>query len=68
MALSLGAGVPWVMCKQVDAPDDIVSFLLMHLYLPLLKLIFTGNYTEEYTNRVATFRFDGWFKRTKMPL
>lgn len=24
MALGLGAGVPWVMCKQVDAPGSIV--------------------------------------------
>lgn len=25
MALGLGAGVPWVMCRQTDAPYDIVS-------------------------------------------
>ncbi|KAH7835225.1 hypothetical protein Vadar_024108 [Vaccinium darrowii] len=25
MAIGLGAGVPWVMCKQVDAPDDIID-------------------------------------------
>lgn len=24
MALGLGTGVPWVMCKQDDAPDPIV--------------------------------------------
>lgn len=24
MALSLGAGVPWVMCRQTDAPDEVV--------------------------------------------
>lgn len=24
MALGLGAGVPWVMCKQVDAPGSVV--------------------------------------------
>lgn len=24
MALGLGAGVPWVMCKQSDAPENIV--------------------------------------------
>lgn len=24
MALDLGTGVPWVMCKQDDAPDPIV--------------------------------------------
>ncbi|KAK9287776.1 hypothetical protein L1049_016216 [Liquidambar formosana] len=25
MALGLGAGVPWVMCKQVDAPENIID-------------------------------------------
>lgn len=25
MAVGLGTGVPWVMCKQDDAPDPIVS-------------------------------------------
>ena len=25
MAVSLGTEVPWVMCKQEDAPDPIVS-------------------------------------------
>ncbi|OIW19190.1 hypothetical protein TanjilG_04933 [Lupinus angustifolius] len=25
MALSLGAGVPWVMCRQQDAPSDIID-------------------------------------------
>lgn len=40
MALGLGAGVPWVMCKQVDAPGSIVRPLaclmppfVMHAYL-----------------------------------
>lgn len=25
MALSQNAGVPWIMCKQKDAPDPVVS-------------------------------------------
>ncbi|KAK7840132.1 beta-galactosidase 9 [Quercus suber] len=25
MALDLGTGVPWVMCKQPDAPDNIIN-------------------------------------------
>lgn len=25
MAVGLGAGVPWIMCKQVDAPEYIVN-------------------------------------------
>ena len=28
MAVGLGTGVPWVMCKQDDAPDPIVRLLL----------------------------------------
>lgn len=25
MAVSLQTGVPWIMCKQMDAPDPVVS-------------------------------------------
>jgi hypothetical protein len=32
MALGLGAGVPWVMCKQSDAPDNIVKLLVYVLF------------------------------------
>lgn len=35
MALGLGAGVPWVMCKQVDAPGSIVRPLAC-LMLPFV--------------------------------
>lgn len=27
MAVGLQTGVPWVMCKQDDAPDPVVSFV-----------------------------------------
>ncbi|KAJ1408012.1 Glycoside hydrolase superfamily [Sesbania bispinosa] len=27
MAVGLGTGVPWVMCKEDDAPDPVVSLL-----------------------------------------
>lgn len=32
MAVGLDTGVPWVMCKQEDAPDPVVSysFILYH--------------------------------------
>lgn len=41
MAESLKAGVPWVMCKQDDAPGDVVSiffhpFCLFKSFLALL--------------------------------
>lgn len=27
MAVGMGTGVPWVMCKEEDAPDPVVSIL-----------------------------------------
>lgn len=39
MAVGLGAGVPWVMCKQTDAPEYIVlsnPFLFFLNYLSFL--------------------------------
>jgi len=33
MAVGLRTGVPWVMCKQDDAPDPIVSSLLIFYHL-----------------------------------
>ena len=29
MAVGLGAGVPWVMCRQTDAPEYIVPFFFV---------------------------------------
>jgi len=29
MAVGLGTGVPWVMCKQADAPDPVVCIFLL---------------------------------------
>ena len=29
MAVGLGTGVPWVMCKQDDAPDPVVSIIIL---------------------------------------
>jgi len=31
MAVGLGTGVPWIMCKQDDAPDPIVSSAYLYL-------------------------------------
>lgn len=28
MAVGMGTGVPWVMCKEQDAPDPVVSKLV----------------------------------------
>ena len=32
MALGLGAGVPWVMCRQTDAPGEIVRSYLVYIF------------------------------------
>jgi len=32
MAVATGAGVPWVMCKQDDAPDPVVKKTLASLF------------------------------------
>lgn len=39
MAVGLGTGVPWIMCKQDDAPDPIVSITGLLLF-PNLSLMF----------------------------
>lgn len=37
MAVGLNTGVPWVMCKEDDAPDPMVSYLLVFsFHLPNL--------------------------------
>lgn len=30
LAVGLDTGVPWVMCKQPDAPDPVVSYKPLH--------------------------------------
>lgn len=35
MALALDAGVPWVMCKQTDAPENIVRTHHLRIATPL---------------------------------
>lgn len=38
MAVGLGAGVPWIMCKQKDAPDPVVSlYTVVKFHLRPLK-------------------------------
>ena len=36
MAVGMDTGVPWVMCKQDDAPDPVVSSVInthLHIYM-----------------------------------
>lgn len=37
MAMGMDMGVPWVMCKQDDAPDPVVSSVInTHLYVYII--------------------------------
>lgn len=51
MAVGLGAGVPWVMCKQADAPEFIVnpfcsfSFFCC-IYISIPKYCYINNTTR----------------------
>lgn len=42
MAVELDTGVPWVMCKEEDAPDPVVSspIIFFHLILGLSHAAF----------------------------
>jgi hypothetical protein len=42
MAVNLQTGVPWVMCKQDDAPDPVVSSLVLQC-LAFSNCCFKGN-------------------------
>ena len=39
MSVGLETGVPWVMCKQDDAPDPIVSVSCFFFFLQLNTLV-----------------------------
>ena len=38
MAVGLGTGVPWVMCKENDAPDPVVSPIILLLVFIIFLL------------------------------
>ena len=55
MAVELQTGVPWIMCKQDDAPDPVVSFVtsseVKSIFFPLIcyikeKLSLRKKYSE----------------------
>ncbi|XP_024986389.1 beta-galactosidase 9 isoform X2 [Cynara cardunculus var. scolymus] len=54
MAVGLGAGVPWVMCRQTDAPENIIDAC-------------NGYYCDGYTPNskkkpvIWTENWDGWY-------
>ena len=39
MAVGLDTGVPWVMCKEDDAPDPLVSHLILIIDKSLVSLV-----------------------------
>ncbi|XP_016458095.1 beta-galactosidase 9 isoform X1 [Nicotiana tabacum] len=54
MAVGLGAGVPWVMCKQADAPEYIIDTCNAYYCDG-----FTPN--SEKKPKIWTENWDGWF-------
>ncbi|MBA0696320.1 hypothetical protein Goari_002878, partial [Gossypium aridum] len=54
MALALGAGVPWVMCKQTDAPGDIID---------TCNNYYCDGYKPNSPNKpiIWTENWDGWY-------
>ncbi|KAK8506257.1 hypothetical protein V6N13_100309 [Hibiscus sabdariffa] len=54
MALGLGAGVPWVMCKQTDAPGDIID---------TCNNYYCDGYKPNSPNKptIWTEDWDGWY-------
>lgn len=41
MAMGLGTGVPWIMCKQDDTPDPLVSLDEMYFVRKCFYLVWT---------------------------
>lgn len=58
MAVGLGTGVPWIMCKQDDAPDPIVSF----------TIFFSWGDISVFYNTLAPFCKGSYFLSTYFPL
>ncbi|CAN1286643.1 Beta-galactosidase 1 [Linum perenne] len=56
MALDLGTGVPWVMCKQDDAPDPIVSLTRNRSTLAMVSTVTTSHPTKNTSRRCGPKR------------
>ncbi|KAF5941962.1 hypothetical protein HYC85_019604 [Camellia sinensis] len=69
MATGLGAGVPWVMCKQVDAPGDVVNTCFLSFGISVSSCYHTCNeyYCDGYKPNsykkptIWTENWDGWY-------
>lgn len=48
MAVATNAGVPWIMCKQDDAPDPVVIF---NCHFPRLFFFFTSHFSLQLCQR-----------------
>lgn len=51
MAVGLGTGVPWVMCKQDDAPDPVVSIKQSLQFIFNIYIFLKNIYTREITKK-----------------
>lgn len=60
MAVGLQTGVPWVMCKQDDAPDPVVSLISLICICVVLHCIISLKHTDLTEIKKATYgKLDG---------
>jgi hypothetical protein len=60
MAVGLNTGVPWVMCKQTDAPDPVVSSSIAlptppNSFSPPLKPKITPEKSKKLNEKIRPF-------------
>ncbi|KAL6644112.1 hypothetical protein ACP70R_018878 [Stipagrostis hirtigluma subsp. patula] len=64
MALGLDAGVPWVMCRQTDAPEQIVGDLKPHSTLAMPSTVMGLNQiltiSQQYGLRIGMDEYADW--------
>ncbi|KAK4405288.1 Beta-galactosidase 3 [Sesamum angolense] len=67
MAGDLGTGVPWVMCKEDDAPDPVLNFYLTDQHLQWFYCdYFSPN--KPYKPTMWTEAWTGWFEEFGGPI
>ncbi|KAF7133046.1 hypothetical protein RHSIM_Rhsim09G0058800 [Rhododendron simsii] len=69
MAVGLRAGVPWVMCKQVDAPEDIVTSSCLTFHISVYcygdsEVSNIRSYQQNWTWFIVVFKPNSYKKPT----
>ena len=58
MAVKLGTGVPWIMCKQEDAPDPMVSSSTMFVFARLIFAFMGSISLDVFLASLSLFKFN----------